>query len=106
MHFLCPPLLAGTTDGASDTPTSTAATSAPPTSTANSGTATTGGGGGASGAAGGATALFPCLVYYPGSQNYSLIWVPMDGSNPIVSGANILSGSNTITLPTQVCTYT
>ena len=29
-----------------------------------------------------ATALFPCLVYYPGSNNYSLIWVPMDGSNP------------------------
>ena len=51
---------------------------------------------------GGATALFPCLVYYPGSQNYSLIWVPMDGSNPIVSGANILAGSGAITIPTQV----
>ena len=85
-------------DGGTDTPTSAAATSIPPTSSASSGSA----GGGASGT-GGATALFPCLVYYPGSQNYSLIWVPMDGSNPIVSGANILSGSGTITLPTQVC---
>ncbi len=34
------------------------------------------------GSSAGATALFPCLVYYPGSNNYSLIWVPMDGSNP------------------------
>lgn len=84
--------------------TSTATFTAPPTS-GSGGTGTGGGGGGsASSGAGQATALFPCLVYYPGSQNYSLIWVPMDGSNPIVSGANILSGSGTLTIPTQVNT--
>ena len=83
--------------------TSTATFTAPPTS-GSGGTGTGGGGGGgaAAGGAGQATALFPCLVYYPGSQNYSLIWVPMDGSNPIVSGANILSGSGALTIPTQV----
>ena len=40
-----------------------------------------------SAAGGAAAALFPCLVYYPGSNNYSLIWVPMDGSNPAISQA-------------------
>lgn len=87
-----------TTTGAA---TSTAAFTAPPT-LGSGGTGTGGGGGATAGGAGQATALFPCLVYYPGSQNYSLIWVPMDGSNPIVSGANILSGSGALTIPTQV----
>ena len=92
------------TAGSTATPTgtSTTATSTPSTSSTAGGGGAGGGVTAAPGAAGGATALFPCLVYYPGSQNYSLIWVPMDGSNPIVSGANILSGSGTITLPTQV----
>ena len=74
------------------TPSSTTATTVTSTTLPTSG----------SGGTGGATALFPCLVYYPGSQNYSLIWVPMDGSNPIVSGANILSGSGALNIPTQV----
>lgn len=87
------------TAGSTATPTTST------TSPATTSSATSGGGvatSAAAGATGGATALFPCLVYYPGSQNYSLIWVPMDGSNPIVSGANILGGSGAITIPTQV----
>lgn len=88
------------------TPGTTATASSPNKATlttpSTSTSAATGAASSAVAAAGGATALFPCLVYYPGSQNYSLIWVPMDGSNPIVSGANILSGSGAITIPTQV----
>ena len=36
-----------------------------------------------SGAPGGnqASALFPCLVYYPGANNYSLVWVPVDSAS-------------------------
>lgn len=28
-----------------------------------------------------ASALFPCLVYYPGANNYSLVWVPVDSAS-------------------------
>ena len=58
-----------TAEGSSSTEESTSLSSAIPTST------------------GGASALFPCLVYYPGSNNYSLIWVPIEGANPVVSQA-------------------
>ncbi len=51
---------------------------------------------------GGATALFPCLVYYPNTSNYSLIWVPMDGSNPAISQAAANAGSSPFQLPVQV----
>lgn len=51
---------------------------------------------------GGATALFPCLVYYPNNNNYSLIWVPMDGSNPAISQAAAAAGSPPFQLPVQV----
>ena len=53
-------------------------------------------------AGGGSAALFPCLVYYPGSNNYSLIWVPMDGSNPAISQAagNLLWPGSLVVLPT------
>ena len=91
---------------AGSTATPTTSTTSPATASSATGgggaSATGGGATSAAAAAGGATALFPCLVYYPGSQNYSLIWVPMDGSNPIVSGANILGGSGAITIPNQV----
>ena len=91
---------------AGSTATPTTSTTSPATASSATGgggaSATGGGASSAAAAAGGATALFPCLVYYPGSQNYSLIWVPMDGSNPIVSGANILGGSGAITIPNQV----
>lgn len=48
---------------------------------------------------GGATALFPCLVYYPSNNNYSLIWVPMDGSNPVISQAAAAAGASSFQLP-------
>ena len=51
---------------------------------------------------GGATALFPCLVYYPNNNNYSLIWVPMDGSNPAISQAAAAAGGPSFQLPVQV----
>ena len=51
---------------------------------------------------GGATALFPCLVYYPSNNNYSLIWVPMDGSNPAISQAAAAAGASSFQLPAQV----
>lgn len=51
---------------------------------------------------GGATALFPCLVYYPNNNNYSLIWVPMDGSNPAISQAAAAAGNPPFQLPVQV----
>ena len=47
-----------------------------------------------SAAGSGATALFPCLVYYPSNNNYSLIWVPMDGSNPAISQAAAAAGAS------------
>lgn len=50
---------------------------------------------------GGATALFPCLVYYPSNNNYSLIWVPMDGSNPAISQAAAAAGASSFQLPSQ-----
>ncbi|CAI8035205.1 hypothetical protein GBAR_LOCUS19769 [Geodia barretti] len=64
---------------------------APPTSTSEASTSTStsisngkehgpGGKDGNTGAT--AAALFPCLIYYPGSaNNYSLMWVPIDGSS-------------------------
>ena len=84
--------------GSTATPTTSTTSPATASSATGGGGASAAGGGAtsAAAAAGGATALFPCLVYYPGSQNYSLIWVPMDGSNPIVSGANILGGSGAV----------
>lgn len=54
-----------------------------------------------SGSGGAATALFPCLVYYPNNNNYSLIWVPMDGSNPAITQAAAAAGG-TFQLPLQV----
>lgn len=66
----------------------------------------------AAGLGGGATGgLFPCLVCYPGTNNYSLVWLPIDSpaannAASTTTTANLTQPASVTATPTSVATVT